>query len=191
MPAHFIKSSESLEHDQLGEGESWRSGSARKSLTLSGGGGQGSWVRAGKEGGAVFGRPGPSHAREPEGVQGRGAWTQGCPGPGCSVQPGQQGPGHGVARKALELHPGQLPMHRGPQGGGKAGGTTGRYTPKLSTKNGRFGLRECRSSGGQMGRPAGSPGDGRGPSMVLYELRAPQDSLFAKGAPPLKQFENP
>lgn len=128
--------------------------------------------RAGKEGGAVFRQPGRSRAREPDGVQGRGAWAQGCPGPGCSVQPGQQGLGHGAALKALELHPGQLPMHRGPQGGGKVrgGGTTGHHTPKLSTKNGRFGPRECRSSGGQMGRPAGSPGDGRGPSTVLYEL---------------------
>lgn len=64
--ADFIKSSESLEHDQLDRREGWCSGSPRKSLYLSGGAGWRSWGQGeGKEGGTVFSlfNPGRSHPR--------------------------------------------------------------------------------------------------------------------------------
>lgn len=65
--------------------------------------------------------------------------TQGRPGVEGSAQSGQQGPGPSrAAGMAWELDPEQQPMEQGPKGGGKAGETTGRQTPKLSTKNGRF-----------------------------------------------------
>lgn len=59
----FIKS---LEHDQLGKREGWRSGSPRKSLPLSGGAGWQYWGQgAGKEKGDVSSAQGEAIPREP------------------------------------------------------------------------------------------------------------------------------
>lgn len=69
-----------------------------------------------------------------------------------------------------DLDPELCMMEQGPQGGGQEGKTTGRQTPKLSTKNGRFEPWECGARGatGQMGKASGPPGAEAGPQQHLH-----------------------
>ena len=206
----FIKSSESLEHDQLGKSERWCSGSPRKSLFLSRGA---SWWWScgqgpGKQRGAIFTVPFQPRVKlsaenHTDGVEDRGAaagrshmgamLTQGCLGPEGSAQSGQQGsrPSR-AARMAWELDPEQLTMEQSPQGGGKEGETTGCQTPKLSTKNGRFEPCECcpwrsKRTDGE-GRQS-LPERRRGCSDLTHQdfyTELPCEILFDKRAPLLK-----
>lgn len=75
-----------------------------------------------------------------------------------------------------DLDPELCMMEQGPQGGGQEGKTTGRQTPKLSTKNGRFELWECSARGAtedRWGRPVGRPGRRRGRSGVYTRFLCP------------------
>lgn len=97
--------------------------------------------------------------------------TQGCPGPVGSVQSGQQGsrPSCSV-HMAWELDPEPLMMEQGPRGGGQEGETTGRQTPKLRTKNGRFEPCECcpwGSNRGQMGKASRATQGGGGAAVAF------------------------
>lgn len=138
----FIKS---LEHDQLGEREGWRSRSPRKSLppleVLAGSTGARGQER--EEGMSPHPRVKPSPGHYEDEAEDKGGWgaaarrsrrqapssgscqmgvvlTQGCLRPGGCAQSGQQGsrPSRS-ARRAWELDPEQLTMEQGPQGGGR------------------------------------------------------------------------
>ena len=130
------------------EGELFNRGRSCPQGTTGMGGGQGNQGQ------------GRASGRAPGSGQMGAVLTQGCPGPVGSVQSGQQGsrPSCSV-HMAWELDPEQLMMEQGPQGGGQEGETTGRQTPKLSTKNGRFEPCECcpwGSNRGQMGKASGA-----------------------------------
>lgn len=158
--------------------------------------GRGSWIHSvsSTRGGAV--------PREPQGWaggQGSGGGagpaeallTQGCRDRGpCPVWPA------GPQAKLCCLHglgagPRAAPMAQGPQGGGKAGQTKGRQTPKLSTKNGRFepcARCPCRSKRGQRGLPARAR-PAVGFTRALLHIEFPQELRFEKRAE--EEFEKP
>lgn len=102
----FIKSSESLEHNQLGERESWCSGSPRRSLSLSGGAGwQSRGQGAGKEAGnfvhSIQPRAKPSPGNHVDGMEDRGGqgscgWVE--PEAGLWLQPDGSGADSGLPR---------------------------------------------------------------------------------------------
>lgn len=57
--------------------------------------------------------------------------------------------------QGLELDPEQLTVEQSPRGGGEKGDMTGRQTPKLSTKNGRFEPCESCPRGSDRGQQGG------------------------------------